>query len=128
MLLGISGISLSRDDKFLSFIALKSGVQHMKIAIVNFVSTGTEPRARLLEPDPRIVRVPQFTPDSESIIYIIQENGAENLWLQPLDGAAGHLLTNFASDKCRNYGFSPDGKLSGVLRSHLESDVSASPR
>jgi serine/threonine protein kinase/Tol biopolymer transport system component len=122
MLLGISGISLSRDDKFLSFIALKSGVQHMKIAIVNLVA-GTGPRTRLLEPDPRIVRVPQFAPDSESIIYIIQESGAENLWLQPLDGAAGHLLTNFASDKIQNYGFSPDGKTLGVLRSHLESDV-----
>jgi serine/threonine protein kinase/Tol biopolymer transport system component len=122
MLLGVSGISLSRDDKFLSFIALKSGVQHMKIAIVNLVA-GTEPRTRLLEPDPRIVRVPQFAPDSESISYIIQENGAENLWLQPLDGAAGHLLTNFASDTIQDYGFSPDGKTLGVLRSHLESDI-----
>ena len=122
MLLGVSGISLSRDDKFLSFIALQSGVQHMKIAIVNLVA-GTEPRTRLLEPDPRIVRVPQFAPDSESIIYIIQENGADNLWLQPLDGAAGHLLTNFASDTIQTYGFSPDGKTLGVFRSHLESDV-----
>jgi serine/threonine protein kinase len=122
MLLGISGISLSRDGKFLAFIALKSGVQQMKIAIVNLLA-GTEPRTRLLEPDPRIVRAPQFAPDSESIIYIIQENGADNLWRQPVDGAAGHLLTNFASDKIQNYGFSPDGKTLGVLRSHLESDV-----
>jgi serine/threonine protein kinase len=133
MLLGISGISLSRDDKFLSFIALKSGVQHMQIAIVNLVA-GTEPRTRLLEPDPRIARVPQFAPDGESIIYIIQENGADNLWLQPLDGAAGRLLTHFASEKIQNYGYSPDGKTLGVFRSHLESDVvllhdtGASPR
>jgi Tol biopolymer transport system component len=97
-------------------------VQQMKIAIVNLLA-GTEPRTRLLEPDPRIVRAPQFAPDSESIIYIIQENGADNLWRQPVDGAAGHLLTNFASDKIQNYGFSPDGKTLGVLRSHLESDV-----
>ena len=122
MLIGLSGIGLSRDDKFLSFIALKNGVQHMQIAVVNLVA-GTEPRTRLLEPDPRIVRAPRFSPDSESIIYIIQENGAENLWLQPLDGAAGHLLTNFASDKIQNYGFSPDGKTLGVFRSHIESDV-----
>jgi Tol biopolymer transport system component len=133
MLLGISGISLSRDDKFLSFIALKSGVQHMQIAIVNLVA-GTEPRTRLLEPDPRIARVPQFAPDGESIIYIIQENGADNLWLQPLDGAAGRLLTHFASEKIQNYGYSPDGKTLCVFRSHLESDVvllhdtGASPR
>jgi serine/threonine protein kinase len=122
MLIGLSGISLSRDDKFLSFIALKSGVQHMQIAVVNLVA-GTEPRTRLLEPDPRIVRAPRFAPDSRSIIYIIQENGADNLWLQPLDGAAGHLLTNFPSDKIQNYGFSPDGKSLGVFRSHIESDV-----
>lgn len=69
------------------------------------------------------MKVPQFAPGGESIIYIIQENGAENLWLQPLDGAAGHLLTDFASDKIQNYGFSPDRKTLGVLRSHLESDV-----
>jgi serine/threonine protein kinase len=122
MLPGISGISLSRDDEFLSFIALNGGGQHMKIAIVNLVA-GREPRTRLLEPDPRIVRAPEFAPDSESIIYIIEDNGADNLWVQPLDGAAGHLLTNFASDKIQNYGFSPDGRTLGVLRSHLESDV-----
>jgi len=122
MLLGLSGMGLSRDGKLLAFMALQGGARHIKIVLVNLIA-GTDPRTRLLEPDPRIMGLPHFAPDDKSIIYIIQENGAENLWLQPLDGAAGRSLTNFESDKIQNYEFSPDGKALGVLRSHVESDV-----
>ena len=65
----------------------------------------------------------QFAPDSKAVVYIIRENGAENLWIQPLDGSPGHTITNFQSDTIQNFEFSPDGKSLGILRSHTESDV-----
>ena len=123
-LLGTSGMGLSRDGQFLTFTVLKSGANQsqMKVAIVRLnEDTGTP--ARFIEPDPRIVALPHFTPDGKSIVYIIRGNGAENLWIQPLDGGAGRMLTNFVSDTVQGFDYSPDGKKLAVFRSHVESDV-----
>ena len=60
-------------------------------------------------------------------MYGIRENGVDNLWLQPIDGAGpgggGHRITNFSADEIRWYTYSPDGKTLAVLRNHAESDV-----
>jgi Tol biopolymer transport system component len=57
------------------------------------------------------------------IVYTILENGAQNLWLQPLDGSRGRQLTNFKSDAIFTFRFSPDGKTIGLIRAHGESDA-----
>jgi Tol biopolymer transport system component len=67
--------------------------------------------------------MPHFAPDGKSLVYVIRENGADNLWLQPVDGSRGRQITNFPSDRIQNYEYSPDGKSLGVMRSHTESDV-----
>jgi Tol biopolymer transport system component len=104
-------------------VALRGGEPgRVSIAIVE-VTEGAEPRTRLVDPDHRIRAQPQFTPDGKSLVYIIRENGADNLWLQPLDGSPGHPVTNFTSDVIQNFDYSPDGKSVGVMRSHTESDV-----
>jgi Tol biopolymer transport system component len=64
-----------------------------------------------------------FTPDGKAVVYSFSENGADNLWLQPIDGSRGRQLTNFKSDGISSYHFSPDGKTLGVMLSHTESDV-----
>jgi WD40 repeat protein len=117
------GLGVSRDGKFIVFVALKGGAEGgaAKIAIVNLLS-GSEP-ARMVNPDSRIAGLLHFTPDGKSLVYAIRENGADNLWLQPLDGSRGRQITNFTSDVIQNYEFSPDGKNLGVMRSHTESDI-----
>ncbi|MGB8835518.1 MAG: hypothetical protein WCC67_02165, partial [Candidatus Acidiferrales bacterium] len=117
------GIAVSRDGRFLAFGAVNSGrSSDLKIGLLDLrVAKG--PQLRLLDADRRIVSVTQFAPDGSALVYIIRENGAENLWLQPLDGSAGHAVTNFGSDGIQNFEYSPDGKQLGVLRSHTESDV-----
>jgi Tol biopolymer transport system component len=117
----IAGLGVSRDGKFIVFVALKGGVEGAAIAIVNLLS-GSEP-ARMVNPDSRVAGLPHFTPDGKSLVYAIRENGADNLWLQPLDGSRGRQITNFTSDVIQNYEFSPDGKNLGVMRSHTESDI-----
>jgi Tol biopolymer transport system component len=65
----------------------------------------------------------QFTRDGKAITYIIHDHGADNMWLQPLDGSLGHQITNFPSDTVRFYVYSADGKNLAVMRTHTDSDV-----
>ncbi|MGA9353991.1 MAG: protein kinase [Terriglobales bacterium] len=65
----------------------------------------------------------KFTPDSKSLIYGIHENGVDNIWMQPLDGSAGHQITDFKSEQIWSVDLSQDGKNLAVLRGHFVSDV-----
>ena len=56
-------------------------------------------------------------------MYAIQENGTDNLWLQPLDGSPGRQLTNFTDGTIARIHFSPDGKTLAMLHAHTESDA-----
>jgi len=84
---------------------------------------------RLLELDPRFagsqVLSPsvQLVPNTNALGYKISENGADNIWLQPLDGSAGHQLTHFTSEKITDFHWSPDGKTLAVVREHDVADV-----
>jgi Tol biopolymer transport system component len=65
----------------------------------------------------------QFTPDGKSLAYATRENGVDNLWVQPLDGSAGHPITNLKSEQIWAFSLSPNGKSLAVLRGHYDSDV-----
>jgi Tol biopolymer transport system component len=81
------------------------------------------PQSRFLPPNPRVSSGPLFTPDGKSLIYNIRTNGADNLWLQPLDNSPGHAVTNFPSEQFTAFHFSPDAKYLAMLRQHTDSDV-----
>jgi Tol biopolymer transport system component len=91
-----------------------------KIALLNLESP-TAPR--LLDVHPQISGSVQFTPDKMAVAYPIRDNGVDNLWVQPLNGSAGHPITNFKSDQILQFHWSPDGKKLAVLREHSESSV-----
>ncbi|MGA8441377.1 MAG: protein kinase [Candidatus Sulfotelmatobacter sp.] len=91
-----------------------------KIALLNLESP-TSPR--LLDANPHIAGGVQFTPDKRAVTYPIRENGVDNLWVQPLNGSPGHLVTNFKSDQIVQFHWSQDGKKLAVLRQHSESVV-----
>jgi serine/threonine protein kinase len=91
-----------------------------KIALLNLESS-TSPR--LLDASSHISGGVQFTPDRKAIAYPIRENGADNVWVQPLDGSAGRQITNFKSDQIVQFHWSPDGSKLAVLRVHSESNV-----
>ncbi len=98
-----------------------------KIAILSLDPPATEPR--LIDTDPRISGDIGFagglrlTPDAKSVAYVITEKGVDNIWVQPLDGAAGHQITNFASDHIDDFHWSPDGKTLAVKRTQRTDDV-----
>jgi Tol biopolymer transport system component len=64
-----------------------------------------------------------FTPDGKSVAYIIRDRGVDNIFVQPLDGSAGHQITNFTSENIAEFQWSPDGKALAVARTHDTSDV-----
>jgi serine/threonine protein kinase len=120
--LGAPNFSLSRDGKLLAYIYL-IGAGVVKIGIVE-LDSGTQAPLRTLVPDSRSVSPPDFTPDNRSLVYIIRENGVDNLWMQSLEGTSGRQITNFTSaDRIVSFSYSPDGKNLGVLRSHVDSDI-----
>ena len=71
----------------------------------------------------RIAGGVQFAPDGRSVAYPIRDNGVDNIWVQPLDGAAGRQITYFKSDQISEFHWSPDGKSLGILQNHTDSDV-----
>ena len=81
------------------------------------VNANTESAVKYSRSRARTYALPiAFTPDGKAVAYNIVENGVGNVWAQPLDGSAGHRLTNFTSDRIRTFQFSPDGKTLAVTR------------
>ena len=64
-----------------------------------------------------------FTPDGKGIVTTIEEGGAGNLWMQPLDGGPSKQLTFFKSERIDDFAFSRDGKKLALLRGRTNSDV-----
>ena len=65
----------------------------------------------------------QLQPGENSVVYVINENGVDNLWVQPLGGAPGHMLTQFSSELITDFHWSPDGQHLAVVREHDVADV-----
>jgi Tol biopolymer transport system component len=100
--------------------AVKEGEDMERIALFE---PGSSSPPRILNASHISGRTLQFTPDGKSIAYAIRENGVDNVWLQPLDGSAGHQITDFKSEEIWSFRLSPDGKSLAVLRGHFDSDV-----
>ena len=65
----------------------------------------------------------EFTPDGKSVAYPVREKRGVNIFVQPLDGSAGHAITDFPNDSIRQFRFSPDAKHIALVHVHDESDV-----
>jgi eukaryotic-like serine/threonine-protein kinase len=65
----------------------------------------------------------QFSVDGTAVVYPIREKGGVNIFVQPLDGSAGHVITDFPNATIQHFRFSPDGKRLALLHTNAESDV-----
>jgi eukaryotic-like serine/threonine-protein kinase len=65
----------------------------------------------------------QMMPGGKALVYAITENGADNLWVEPLDGSPGRMLTHFPSETISDFHWSPDGKMLAIIRQHDDADV-----
>jgi serine/threonine protein kinase len=117
----LGGLSVSPDGKTLAAAVHETEASGVAAKIALF-EIGSRSQPRLLDAAHRSGGV-QFTPDGKSVAYAIRENGVDNVWVQPLDGSAGHAITDFQSEQIWSLSFSPDGKSLAVLRGHYDSDV-----
>jgi len=113
-------LSISPDGKRLA-TAVERGQEAGGVKIALFELGSSNP-PRMLDASHYSSGV-QFTPDGKSVAYAIRENGVDNVGVQPLDGSAGHRITDFKSEQVWSFHLSPDGKSLAVLRGHYDSDV-----
>ena len=114
------GLSISPDGKTLATFVTKGNEAAPKIAVFGL---GSSSPPRMLDASHDSGPYLQFTPDGKSLAYTTQANGVGNVWVQPLDGSAGHPITNFKSEYIVSFSLSLDGKSLAVLRGHYDSDV-----
>jgi serine/threonine protein kinase len=112
---------VSPDGHTLAFATVDHAAGHEEKLVLIAPDTGQaqksvpfqRPRAGLL----------RFARDSKSLIYTTRENGADNLWQQPLDGSPGKQLTSFKSEHIWDFHWSFDGSRLAIVRGHTDSDV-----
>jgi len=118
------GMGVSPDGKTVAYVVImilpEDRVDVEKIALLDVATLSL---SRILEANPRISKGVQFTADGKAVAYPIAENGVDNVWIQPIDGAPGRQITHFNSEQIYSFHWSPDGKNLGVLRGHTDSDV-----
>jgi eukaryotic-like serine/threonine-protein kinase len=116
----LNPLDISPDGKTLAIVVEASSSGAEKIALFD---VGSSNLTHMLDANNNFANGLQFTPDRKSVAYAIRENGADNLWIQPLDGSAGHAITDFKSEQIWSFSLSPDGKSLAILRGHYDSDV-----
>ena len=120
----MGGLSVSPDGRSLA-TAVAGGQfegapeEAVKIALFDL---GSPHPPRMLDAS-HYSRGVQFSPDGRFVAYAIRDNGAYSVWAQPLDGSAGHAITDSKSEQIWSFHLSPDGKSLAVLRGHYDSDV-----
>jgi Tol biopolymer transport system component len=122
----VNGTSLgfSPDGKLLAFFrSSKDSNTGPGQIVLTTLDRGQKPQLKFLDVDPRFRAFSRFAPDGKAMVFTIHESGADNLWLQPLDGSKGRPITNFTDDEIQYFAYSPDGKTLGVMRTHTDSDV-----
>ena len=116
--------AVSRDGRSIAFLPSLTNPStqavYQKLALV---SLGADSTPSLSDVDPRATGILQFTPDGKALAYVIQDQGVDNIWLQPLGGSKGSQLTNFTSARITEFSWSPNGKSLVVVRRDSTSDV-----
>jgi len=120
MVEGNGAFDLAPDGKTMLLGTYDFKVQRPNISLVSLDSGQI---TKILQYDSRHIGPLRLSPDGKSVVYPIREKGVDNLWLQPLDGSAGHQLTNFPSLKIYSYQWSPDSKSLALVRGDSPSDL-----
>ncbi len=117
--------AVSPDGKQMALVvsAVNPGqkMAQMELALVNLDSASAP---KLIAMNQGFARggLLKFTPDGKAVAYTVTDKGVDNIWVQPLGGAA-RQLTHFSSERINEFVWSPDGKKLAVLRSNTTSDV-----
>ena len=67
--------------------------------------------------------LPQWSPDSHGVDFVLTRGGATNVWRQPVPSGTLKQITNFPSGIIRSFNWSPDGKILFLTRGSVSSDI-----
>ncbi len=105
----------SRDGKHISLI----DVSRAPIRLAVLATDGqSDPRFFEASPNAVLNVGAVWTPDGESLAYIVFGRKASNIWLRPVNGGAPHQLTNFTSGHIYRIAYSSDGRKIYLARGH----------
>jgi serine/threonine protein kinase len=113
-------VNVSPDGKYLAFQTQPTTGGTVVIKILDFE---TLQPVKTIERDPRAGGEIRYSSDGKTIGYPIRENGLYALWVSPVDGSPGHLVTEFEPDHISDFHWTADNKTLGLLRTHNDSDV-----
>jgi DNA-binding winged helix-turn-helix (wHTH) protein/Tol biopolymer transport system component len=113
-------LSISPDGKFLAYpYADSSPAPTIKLAIIP--AEGGSPTKVLRAPG--VVWGLLWSPGGKSLQYSFAQNGAYNIWEQPLTGGEAKHLTKFSSGIVFDFHWSLDGKRLLMTRGEVSSDA-----
>jgi len=113
-------VNISPDGKNIAFQTQATTGGAVIIQILDFE---TLKPVKEIPRDPRATGEIRYTSDGKYIGYPVREKGLYALWVSPVDGTPGHLVTDFATDRIDDFHWSADDKTLAVLRVHNDSDV-----
>ena len=123
-------INISPDGKNIAFQTQPATGGPVVIQIIDF---DTLRPVKTLERDPRAVGEIRYVTDGSAIGYPVRDKGQYALWISPVDGSPGRLVTGFATDWITDFHWNADATKLASVRYHSDSDVvllreSASPK
>lgn len=69
------------------------------------------------------LRLAHWTPKGDSLVYLDDKSGVDNVWLQPLGGGSSKQLTHFTEGKIFSFDLSRDGKALVLSRGSVVQDA-----
>jgi DNA-binding winged helix-turn-helix (wHTH) protein/Tol biopolymer transport system component len=122
-LLGQYGFGISRDGRWMATGSYRAGgPSRLRIHMLGLGENAAAPAPSFIG-DPRFMKLLRMTPDGRFVTFVINDQGSKMLWAQPVDGGAGHPLTEGSEDDLMDYRWSPDAKTLAVERIHWQVDL-----
>jgi Tol biopolymer transport system component/DNA-binding winged helix-turn-helix (wHTH) protein len=111
---------VSPDGKSIACAFRKDEADKWKIAILPF--SGGEPIQVLNIPKP-FNQILRWTPDSKALFYLVEKDGATNIWKQSLDGSPPEQITQFTEDSIYHYDRCGAGESFVLARGRVMRDI-----
>ena len=123
-LVGQYGFGISRDGRWMATDSLRAvdRPSRLRIHVLGLGENAAAP-ARSFIGDSRFMGAVRITPDGRFVTFMINDQGSKMLWAQPVDGGAGHPLTEGSEDDLVEYRWSPDAKTLAVEWIYGQVDV-----
>lgn len=115
--------ALSPDGKWIAFGFVDPVRHDYRLAIIPF--GGGNPTTTFDVPS--VTRI-EWTRDGKALTYVALQDGADNLWEQPVVGGPPRRVTNFKQGRIFRFAWSWDGRLLAMARGEETSDIIALQR